>query len=154
MNKQKGLAPILIVLLIAVALGGYLIYQKQPKSFVPQTTETSPSPSQTPDQNKAEFVPGEVIVGIKSGIKVKDAEQFIKSFNLKYKAPYKRLDFENKKEVPYDPEDIIGEKLFWFNVSVPVGEENKWVKIFESNSIVKYAQLNDYARAMRPVSPK
>lgn len=29
--KQKGLAPILIVLFIALGIGGYLIYQKQPK---------------------------------------------------------------------------------------------------------------------------
>lgn len=31
MNKQKGLAPLLIIILIALALGGYLLYQKQTK---------------------------------------------------------------------------------------------------------------------------
>lgn len=34
MNKQKGLAPLIIVILIALAVGGYLIYQKQLKSVL------------------------------------------------------------------------------------------------------------------------
>lgn len=38
---QKGFAPILIVLLIALAIGGYLTYQKQIKS----TPLPQPSPS-------------------------------------------------------------------------------------------------------------
>lgn len=43
--KQKGLTSILIVILIAVGLGGYLIYQKQLKPIpLPQPT-TQPSPS-------------------------------------------------------------------------------------------------------------
>lgn len=49
MDKQKGLAPILIVLLIAVGIGGYLLYQKQPKQiFQPQNpaiSQSSPTPS-------------------------------------------------------------------------------------------------------------
>lgn len=49
MNKQKGLAPILIVLLIALGIGGYLIYQKQAKPVaVPQqTSESTPVPAPT-----------------------------------------------------------------------------------------------------------
>lgn len=44
--KQKGFAPILIVLLVALGIGGYLIYQKQAKPIpVPQP---SPSPVTTP----------------------------------------------------------------------------------------------------------
>ena len=44
MNRQKGLAPILIVILIALAIGGYLIYQKQFK-VVPALQQTvQPSP--------------------------------------------------------------------------------------------------------------
>ena len=31
MNRQKGLSPILIIILIAVTVGGFLIYQKQSK---------------------------------------------------------------------------------------------------------------------------
>ena len=42
---QKGLSPILVVLLIALGIGGYLIYQNQSKLDVsspsPQTTKTS-----------------------------------------------------------------------------------------------------------------
>ena len=48
--NQKGLAPILIVLILAVALiGGYLIYQNQPKSISsPQpTTQSSPTSDET-----------------------------------------------------------------------------------------------------------
>lgn len=42
MNKQKGLAPILIIILIALAVGGYLFIQKQPKPV--STSQPSPSP--------------------------------------------------------------------------------------------------------------
>lgn len=46
MNRQKGIAPILIVLLIAAAVGGYLIYQKQTKTAIMPSTlvRTSPNP--------------------------------------------------------------------------------------------------------------
>lgn len=40
--KQKGLAPILIVLLIALGIGGYLLYQKQQ-----QTIQAPPTPTST-----------------------------------------------------------------------------------------------------------
>ncbi len=44
---QKGLAPIIIVILIAVALGGYLLYKQQPKPTLssPQTTYSTSSPT-------------------------------------------------------------------------------------------------------------
>ena len=43
---QKGFAPILIILLIAVALGGYLIYSKsQSKPTVQPTPQPSSSPA-------------------------------------------------------------------------------------------------------------
>ncbi|MCL5784114.1 MAG: hypothetical protein M1142_02025 [Patescibacteria group bacterium] len=46
-NKQKGLAPILIIILIAVAIiGGYLIYQKQFKSI--SSSQSSPIPAEIP----------------------------------------------------------------------------------------------------------
>lgn len=46
MTKQKGIAPILIVILIAIALGGFLIYQKQTKPILlPQQT---PQPAANP----------------------------------------------------------------------------------------------------------
>lgn len=47
MNRQKGLAPILIVMLIALGIGGYLIYSGKinlNKTQVPSTA-TSPSPT-------------------------------------------------------------------------------------------------------------
>lgn len=53
-NKQKGLAPILIVILIALVVGGYFIYQKQLKPVVqPTTPAVSPNKEST---NSAEIV--------------------------------------------------------------------------------------------------
>lgn len=48
MNRQKGIAPILIIILIAVAVGGYLIYQTQTKPVVvPQVIQPSSAPVST-----------------------------------------------------------------------------------------------------------
>lgn len=59
--NQKGLAPILIVLLIALALGGYFLYQQQAKPASQPTTQTTqPSPSAVNEKGylggKVEFV--------------------------------------------------------------------------------------------------
>lgn len=57
MNKQKGLAPILIVLLIAAVIGGYLLYSG--KINLNQTTQPSPttnvSPAPTGDAETANW---------------------------------------------------------------------------------------------------
>lgn len=51
MEKQKGLAPLLIVVIIALAVSGYLIYQKKatsnpiPTPLPQQTPQPSPSPA-------------------------------------------------------------------------------------------------------------
>ncbi len=51
--SQKGVAPILIVLLIALAIGGYFLYQQQAKTTLPTpsptqtTTQPSPNPTNT-----------------------------------------------------------------------------------------------------------
>ena len=48
MNKQKGLAPILIILLIAAAVGGYFIYANYLNNqtrVTQQNTKSSPSPT-------------------------------------------------------------------------------------------------------------
>ena len=48
--RQAGLAPILIVVLIAVlAVGGYLIYKLPRTSVSPPAPQTTPAPSPTPD---------------------------------------------------------------------------------------------------------
>lgn len=50
---QKGLAPILIILLIAIlGVGGYFIYQKQASkpSTAPQATQSSPTPPANTDE--------------------------------------------------------------------------------------------------------
>ena len=44
MKTERGLVPILIVLILAALIGGYLIYQKQTRSTPPSiTTQTTPS---------------------------------------------------------------------------------------------------------------
>lgn len=49
MNRQKGLVPILIVILIALAVGGYFVYQNQTKPVVSQPiTQSSPIPVTSP----------------------------------------------------------------------------------------------------------
>ena len=64
--NQKGLAPLLIVLLIAAALGGYLIYQKQHQSQTKpvsnietvtqsNTLESTPSPTTLPTYSACSY---------------------------------------------------------------------------------------------------
>ncbi len=54
--NQKGLAPILIVLILAVTLvGGYLVYQNQTKPTPQTTIQTTPTPSTIPI-NEAELI--------------------------------------------------------------------------------------------------
>lgn len=54
--SQKGLAPILIVIIIAILIGGYFIYQNQAKPAPPpqQTTQPSPTPVTTSTQPVAQ----------------------------------------------------------------------------------------------------
>lgn len=47
MDRQKGLAPILIVILIALAVGGYLVYSKQTTQSTPAPKAASPVPTDT-----------------------------------------------------------------------------------------------------------
>lgn len=52
--NQKGLAPILIVVLIAaLAAGGYFIYKLPRTSVTPPTPQTTPAPSPTPSPSPA-----------------------------------------------------------------------------------------------------
>ncbi len=46
MNSQKGLTPLLIILLIALAVGGYLLYQNQTKPV--SISQPSPTPTTRP----------------------------------------------------------------------------------------------------------
>lgn len=52
--SQKGLAPILIVLLIAAAVGGYFIYQNQIKPTLPPITQPTPSQIAAPAPTDAD----------------------------------------------------------------------------------------------------
>lgn len=46
--KQKGLAPILIVLILAALVGGYFVYQNQSKSTPPTQQTVQPTPVASP----------------------------------------------------------------------------------------------------------
>ncbi len=74
---QKGLAPILIVVLIALALGGYFIYQKQ-ISLTP-TIQPSPTSTTSPASTDAgnispdgSYMVSESLVGDYNTIAIKD----------------------------------------------------------------------------------
>lgn len=48
--NQKGLAPILIVIILATLAGGYLVYQNQPKPTPSPQPTTQPLPTSSPQQ--------------------------------------------------------------------------------------------------------
>ena len=120
-------------------------------SPVAQPTQSPNTQIPTDESIKEEFyVKGEVVVGFKKGTIYSDAKHLLDSYNLRYKEPYKRLDFENKKEIPYEPSDVIDEKPVFFVVYVPIGEEQKWVEIIAKNNLVEYTQLNHYVTSFSP----
>ena len=55
MDKQKGLSPIALVLLIAAAIGGYLFYQNQQSTNPQVVQESSTSPTQQ-DSELSKFI--------------------------------------------------------------------------------------------------
>lgn len=55
MNKQKGLASLLIILLITVAVGGYLMYQNQKSILEPQQI-SQPIFAPTPSSKSSSFM--------------------------------------------------------------------------------------------------
>lgn len=84
MDKQKGLAPILIVLLIALGIGGYLIYQKQakPVSMPQQTTQSSPASSSDSESTISAASPAPNGAGETANWKIYTDTQ--NGFSLKY----------------------------------------------------------------------
>lgn len=101
---QKGLAPIVIVLLIALGIGGYLYYQNQNKTTpapVQQTTQPTPIPS------TSQIVFQDKLVGEKRIYRYKN------QYQISYPKDWYRLDyqswegytqFSNGKEIPRGPE--------------------------------------------------
>lgn len=55
--KQKGLAPIIIVVLIALGIGGYLIYQNQGKITSQSVVQPSPTSQETTTSNDIQSSP-------------------------------------------------------------------------------------------------
>jgi len=79
-NRQKCIAPILIVILIAVAVGGYLLYQEQTKPVVvPQTiSQSSPSPVVSPvASSSAEIANWKTYTNIQDGYSMKYRQDFV-----------------------------------------------------------------------------
>ncbi|MBI2338692.1 hypothetical protein HYU95_05935 [Candidatus Daviesbacteria bacterium] len=86
MEKQKGLAPILIVLLIALVVGGYLIYQKQIKPVVipqqtsePSSTNVSPTPTDVGETANWETYENELGFSVKypTTLDVKSSQDYL-----------------------------------------------------------------------------
>lgn len=92
MNKRKGLAPVLIVLLVALAVGGYLLYQRQTKP-APQSvasTETTNWKTYVSSQLGIEFkYPADYLI---KELNVDDSHRV----NISYKNP------SSAKEKYYD----------------------------------------------------
>lgn len=107
--KQKGIAPILIILLIAAAIGGYLVYtnysnlsrvksrDNRTKVTPPPSTQITPLPSSTPDAT----------VNWKTYINTKY------NFSLKY-PPNWKLD------------SSILDSSILVEGGIPIGQENKY----------------------------
>lgn len=77
MNKQKGFAPILIVIIIAALVGGYLIYQNQTKPTPPPTTQLTSAPTPTPEStNSAETANWKTYTDAENGFSISYPGEF------------------------------------------------------------------------------
>ena len=86
MKAQKGLAPILIVILIALAVGGYLVYQNQSKSVSPVKTDTSPAPTGATETANPDSI----------GANWKTYTNTQHGYSLKYPTTWDKLECDSK----------------------------------------------------------
>lgn len=121
--KQKGLAPILIVLFIALAVGGYLLYQKQQ-----QTIQATPTPTSTPEStNSAETANWKTYTNIKYGFSVSYPTDDKKEYGVL------KLLFENNETKQYvGKEELI--RLFSFTIGYPASDAAIIFRLWENNN--------------------
>ncbi|MCL5784121.1 MAG: hypothetical protein M1142_02060 [Patescibacteria group bacterium] len=150
MNRQKGLAPILIVVLVTlIAVGGYLIYQKQFKLVpVPQSTQSSPSPvSQNESSSSAETANWKTYTNKTYKYKFNYPENwYIQTLgdNRYVYISDQKLDIKNGIDSPslkYDLIDISYNPPNQIDmpVTAPIGTKQK---LSQSLSVQKIADLN------------
>lgn len=126
MNRQKGIAPILIIILIAVAVGGYLLYQKQLKSV--SVSQSSPSPVASPvASSSAEIANWKTYTNIQDGYSMKYRQDFVitkRDFWTIFKSPVAA------KGGGYPDED-------WFDLAISVKDN--------PNNQTALEYVNEYA---------
>ena len=156
LNKQSNKIVISGLLLVTMLIAGYFVYQDS--QFKQKVNQLFPEPkiknklnnkekeiSDNVEKNiKIPYVKGEVVVGFKKGTIYSEAKKTLESYNLQYKEPYKKRDLEKKKEIPFEPSDMIGEEPVSFVVYVPEGEEQQWIDILTKNDLIEYANFNHY----------
>ena len=85
------------------------------------------------------YVLGEVLVGFHKHVTEKEANDFFNDYNpnlIKWESHFSKNG-----------------ALKWGVVTVPEGDEHKWIKIFESREIVRYAELNGIVSVPGPIVP-
>jgi hypothetical protein len=77
-----------------------------------------------------DYVPGDVILSFKANITESEANHVINSHNL-----------------TWENHGLLKEGI-WGVAKVPIGEEEKWIKILENDTKVKYAEKNGIIHAL------
>ncbi len=132
--NQKGLAPILIVLLIPVVLGGFLIYQKQQSNskLSTQPEQKLQSPSQTqqtrpPLESSSEYISNQPKLEQTIDWRVYKNELY--GFEIKYPKDWKIMDRKNlseeKLELIYYPPERNVEAIFTILKPIKTAENTK-----------------------------
>lgn len=136
--KQKGITPILIILVIvilgAVGYFGYKYFQTTNQEFKQQST-ISPVPSQAP--NASNYVQGELIVTFNNGITYREAKDFFINNGI----PTWTEDYWTAtKFIPTDDTSLT--TIDMFKIDVPVGKEDEFIVKLSGNKIIRAISKN------------
>ena len=127
---KKGLAPILIVILIALGLGGYLYYQKQlnnlPAINKQQPTQESSSATPTPSNALNPSAPAQNTGNLKV--------QKVGNFSFRYPADWKFPSPEWKKGETYTDVYLISPDL---DLQAPGAFLESGIRVTASDKIIK-----------------
>jgi hypothetical protein len=80
------------------------------------------------DDDIGSYVPGDVIVGFNSDVTEEQAKKFFESYSSKL--------------IKWESHFTSNNAPKWGVVKVPKGEEQNWIEIFDSEEIIRYAELN------------
>ena len=136
--KQKGFAPVLIILLIAI-LGvvgylGYKNFQITNQEFKQQST-ISPVPSQAP--NTSNYVQGELIVTFNNGTTYKEAKDFFTNNGI---STWTEDYWTATKFIPTDDTSLT--TIDMFKIDVPAGKEDEFIAKLSGDKIIRAVSKN------------